>query len=593
MENTIKATVIEAVKAIYKKTPDFSDVQIQNTRKDFEGDYTLVVFPLLKYCNNKPEAIAKELGVYLKNKLHDISSYNVVKGFLNLRMTSEYWINRLNDMVLIQVTKAPVVSPPRYMIEFSSPNTNKPLHLGHIRNNLIGDAVSRILKEAGIEVITVNLVNDRGIHICKSMLAYQLFGKGETPDSVGLKGDRLVGDYYVLFDKVHKEQIASLVQQGMSDKEAADKAEIMVQARELLRQWENNKPEVRELWKKMNAWVLDGFEKTYSKLGIAFDRTYFESETYLSGKEIVLDGVNQGVFFQHEDGSIRINLSAEGLDEKVLLRADGTSVYITQDLGTACQRFNEFHLDKHIYVVGNEQIYHFQVLKLILKKLGMDWADNIIHMSYGMVELPEGKMKSREGTVVDADDLIAEMRETAENMSVEHGKLAEVPSEEKDEILDMIALGALKYFILKVDPKKTITFNPRESIDFNGNTGPFVQYTYARICSILRNAEKMNIRFKGKVSEEANTVNKEIDLLRLLSRYNNVVDEAAKALDPGSIANYAYELAKEFNQYYHEYSILKEKDANILHFRLQLCRCTKEVMQKAMGLLGIRMPERM
>ncbi|NLA23764.1 MAG: arginine--tRNA ligase, partial [Bacteroidales bacterium] len=483
--------------------------------------------------------------------------------------------------------------PLKYMIEFSSPNTNKPLHLGHIRNNLIGDSLSRILKEVGHDVTKVNLVNDRGIHICKSMLTYKLFGKNTTPEKANVKGDKLVGDFYVLFDQVLKEQVDILLAEGKTKKEAEDTAPLMEQARDLLRLWEDNDEETRLLWKNLNDWVLAGFEDTYKKLGIEFDKTYFESETYLLGREYVLQGVEKGVFQKHEDGSVRVDLSSDGLDEKVLLRSDGTSVYITQDIGTAIDRFENFKLDKHIYVVGNEQIYHFQVLKSILNKLGLKWANDIFHMSYGMVELPEGKMKSREGIVVDADDLIDEMLEIAETMSNEFGRLDDLDDDVKDATINKVALAALKYYILKVDPKKTITFNPKESIDFNGHTGPFIQYSYARISSILRNAQKMNIRFNGKVSGDTKTVGKEIDLLRLIVKYNDIVSEAAKVFDPGIVANYAYELAREFNQYYHEHSILKEKDPNILHFRLLLCECLKNVLQKSMGLLGIDMPEKM
>ncbi|HOY39352.1 MAG: arginine--tRNA ligase [Bacteroidales bacterium] len=593
MEQILKAKTIEAVKAIYNKTALDNDIQIQFTNKEIEGDYTIVVFPLLQYSKNKPENTAKELGVYLKNKISDISSYNVIKGFLNIRMTTEYWIEKLNKISFGEEKPDKNSTPLRYMVEFSSPNTNKPLHLGHIRNNLIGDSVSRILRAAGSEVIRVNLVNDRGIHICKSMLAYNKWGNNCSPESTGIKGDKFVGDYYVKFEQEYKKEIAKLVTEGSDEKDAALQSTLMKEAREMLQQWEKGDMDTMNLWRKMNNWVYEGFEETYKSLGISFERTYYESQTYTSGKEIVFEGLEKGLFNKKDDGSIWVDLTDYGLDEKLLLRSDGTSVYITQDIGTALQRFSEFNLDKHIYVVGNEQNYHFQVLKLVLKKLGFDWADNIYHMSYGMVELPEGKMKSREGTVVDADDLINEMLQTATSMSSEHGKLNEVDTDYKIKALKMIALGALKYFILKVDPKKTITFNPRESIDFNGNTGPFIQYTYARICSILRNAEKMNIKFNGKASEETNTVNKEIELLRLIDKYKYVLREAARNFDPGIIANYCFEIAKEFNQYYQEYSILKEKDINILHFRLLLCKLIKETMHNGMNLLGIEMPERM
>jgi len=593
MEQILKAKTIEAVKAIYNKTALDNDIQIQFTNKEIEGDYTIVVFPLLQYSKNKPENTAKELGVYLKNKISDISSYNVIKGFLNIRMTTEYWIEKLNKISFGEEKPDKNSTPLRYMVEFSSPNTNKPLHLGHIRNNLIGDSVSRILRAAGSEVIRVNLVNDRGIHICKSMLAYNKWGNNCSPESTGIKGDKFVGDYYVKFEQEYKKEIAKLVTEGSDEKDAALQSTLMKEAREMLQQWEKGDMDTMNLWRKMNNWVYEGFEETYKSLGISFERTYYESQTYTSGKEIVFEGLEKGLFNKKDDGSIWVDLTDYGLDEKLLLRSDGTSVYITQDIGTALQRFSEFNLDKHIYVVGNEQNYHFQVLKLVLKKLGFDWADKIYHMSYGMVELPEGKMKSREGTVVDADDLINEMLQTATSMSSEHGKLNEVDTDYKIKALKMIALGALKYFILKVDPKKTITFNPRESIDFNGNTGPFIQYTYARICSILRNAEKMNIKFNGKASEETNTVNKEIELLRLIDKYKYVLREAARNFDPGIIANYCFEIAKEFNQYYQEYSILKEKDINILHFRLLLCKLIKETMHNGMNLLGIEMPERM
>lgn len=593
MEITIKTTVIEAIKAIYKQEPALQDIQLRFTNKDFEGDFTLVVFPLLKYSKNKPDTTAKEIGVYLQNKMQGIASYNVVKGFLNLRMSSDYWIARMNKMAQHGIYTSDALNPMRYMVEFSSPNTNKPLHLGHVRNNLLGDSLSRILKEAGNEVIKVNLVNDRGIHICKSMLAYRKYGKNCTPASTGKKGDKLVGDFYVQFEKAFKDELRALVLQGLSEKEAAEQTQHMKEAREMLQLWESGNHDVIWLWKQMNSWVLQGFDETYAKLGISFDTTYFESETYKLGKSLVLEGLKKGIFFEKEDGSVWVDLQNEGLDEKVLLRSDGTSVYITQDIGTAVNRFSSYHLHRHIYVVGNEQNYHFQVLKAILKKLGFEWANSIYHMSYGMVELPDGKMKSREGNVVDADDIVDEMLETARAMSLEHGKLGDIDADAKEEILKKIAMGALKYFMLKVDPRKNMTFDPKESIDFNGNTGPFVQYTYARICSILRNSQKMNIKFKGKVSEETRTVNKEIDILRLITKYPGLVQESARNLDPGSIANFAYELSKEFNQYYHEHTILKEKDANILHFRLVLCSLTKEALERSMGLLGIEMPEKM
>lgn len=591
IQNEVKV----AIEKLYGVVPDASQLQIQKTRKEFEGDYTLVAFPLLKISKKNPEATSQEIGQYLVDNCKQIVRFNVIKGFLNLSMSNSYWAEVLN--VISQTRDFGFVSPSAssrsVMVEFSSPNTNKPLHLGHIRNNLLGFSVSRILEKNGNSVKRVNLVNDRGIHICKSMLAWQKFGNSETPESTGKKGDHLVGDYYVRFDREYKLQVEDLKSKGLSEDEAKARAPLMLEAQEMLRKWEAKDPEIYTLWERMNGWVYDGFEKTYDALGIAFDKTYYESQTYLLGKATVLEGLDKGVFKRKDDGSIWIDLTNDGLDEKILMRSDGTSVYITQDIGTAIQRFDEHHLDEHIYVVGNEQEYHFQVLKLILAKLGYKWSNNLFHLSYGMVQLPEGKMKSREGTVVDADDLVEEMVSTAHDMSAELGKLDGVDSNEAATICRMVGLGALKYFILKVDPKKNMTFNPRESIDFNGNTGPFIQYTHARICSVLRKAEELGVSLPKTISMQGFTASKEIELIKLISEFPTVVEQAGKELSPSFVANYAYELTKEYNQFYHDFSILKEENTDIQALRLSLSKIVGDTIRKSMWLLGIDVPEKM
>ncbi len=584
-----------AVEKLYGIAPEASQLQVQKTKKDFEGDYTLVAFPLLKISKKNPEATSQEIGQYLADNCKKIVRFNVIKGFLNLTLSNDYWAEMLTGISLnndfgFQPSGATGRS---VMVEFSSPNTNKPLHLGHIRNNLLGFSVARILEKNGNSVKRVNLVNDRGIHICKSMLAWQKFGKGETPESSNKKGDHLVGDYYVRFDKEYKAQIEDLKSKGVSEDEAKVKAPFMLQAQEMLRKWEAKDSEIYALWEKMNGWVYLGFEKTYSALGISFDKTYYESQTYLLGKSTVTEGLNRGIFKRKDDGSIWIDLTGDGLDEKLLMRSDGTSVYITQDIGTAIQRFDEYHLDELIYVVGNEQEYHFQVLKLILKKLGYNWSDSLFHLSYGMVQLPEGKMKSREGTVVDADDLVEEMVSTAREMSAELGKLDGVETNEANAISSMVGLGALKYFILKVDPKKNMTFNPRESIDFNGNTGPFIQYTHARICSIRRKAEEMGIKTPKSISIDGFNASKEIELIKLISEFPAIVEQAGKELSPSLVANYAYELTKEYNQFYHDYPILKEEKPEVQELRLSLSKIVGDTIRKSMWLLGIDVPEKM
>ncbi len=567
------------------------NIQIQKTRKEFEGDYTVVVFPLLRASKKSPEATATELGEKIVAATPEIKSFNVIKGFLNLVVDASFWAARFSEIAEAEEYGMAAPSGRTIMIEYSSPNTNKPLHLGHIRNNLLGYSVATILKANGHNVIKVNLVNDRGIHICKSMLAWQLYGGGETPESSGMKGDHLVGKYYVEFDKHFKEEVKALVAEGKSEEEAKKCAPIMLVAQEMLRKWEAKDPEIYALWEKMNGWVYEGFDVTYKAMGVDFDKVYYESQTYLLGKSLVEEGLKKGVFFRKEDNSVWIDLEADGLDQKLLLRGDGTSVYMTQDLGTALSRFEENNLDDMIYVVGNEQNYHFQVLKLVLKKLGYEWSDNIFHLSYGMVELPEGKMKSREGTVVDADDLIADMIGTAREMSEELGKLDGATEEEASAICEMVGLGALKYFILKVDPKKTMLFDPRESIDFNGNTGPFIQYTHARIRSILRKAREAGIATDGYTSAEL--LPEEIELIKLLSEYPAVVRSAGEQFAPSIIAAYAYELAKQFNGYYHDHSILKEENATTRALRLKLAATVASVIRSAMALLGINVPERM
>lgn len=591
IENFLQQKAAETVAALYGPA-DPAAIQIQKTRKEFEGDYTLVVFPLLKLSRKKPEDTATEIGEALVKNVPEIKGYNVIKGFLNLSLSNQFWGDRLAEVVADPDYGKAQPTGRTIMVEYSSPNTNKPLHLGHIRNNLLGYSVSQILEAAGNRVIKVNLVNDRGIHICKSMLAWQLFGNGETPASSGIKGDHLVGNYYVAFDKAYKAQIKELEAKGMSEEEAKKEAPIMQQAQAMLRKWEAKDPEVYNLWETMNGWVYEGFDKTYKELGISFDKIYYESQTYLLGKSLVEEGLEKGIFFRKEDNSVWIDLAADGLDQKLLLRGDGTSVYMTQDLGTALTRFKEENLDAMIYVVGNEQNYHFQVLKLILSKLGYQWADQITHLSYGMVELPEGKMKSREGTVVDADDLIDEMVATAREMSQELGKLDGLSEEEIAAICHMVGLGALKYFILKVDPRKTMLFDPRESIDFNGNTGPFIQYTHARIKSVLRKAAAQGIAPADKIDGSL-LVPEEVALVGQLTDYPATVAAAAENFTPSIIANYAYELAKGYNSYYHDFPVIRESDPAKQALRLTLAATVARTLASAMALLGINVPERM
>ena len=593
-ETFIISKASEAIQALYGVQIDPATLQVQVTRKEFEGDYTLVVFPLLKVSKAAPEATGNAIGEWLRNNCQEIASYNTVKGFLNISFSAAWWHGLFAEIAGAEDFGQLPPTGKTIMVEYSSPNTNKPLHLGHIRNNLLGWSVAKLLQVNGNKVMKVNLVNDRGIHICKSMYAWKVLGNGETPQSSGKKGDHLVGDYYVAFNNLYKQEVDQLIAGGMSKEEAEKNAPSLKAAQEMLFKWEQGDPEVVDLWKTMNGWVYEGFDKTYKDLGINFDRTYYESQTYLSGKALVQKGLEAGIFERQEDGSVWCDLTSDGLDRKLLLRGDGTSVYMTQDLGTAEQRFNEYNLDEHIYVVGNEQNYHFQVLKLILGKLGFDWADSIYHLSYGMVELPEGKMKSREGTVVDADDLLAAMYETAKETSMELGKIDNLSASEQDELFRMISLGALKYFILKVDPKKTMLFDPKESIDFNGNTGPFIQYTHARIKSILRKADEQGIAHSASdLSSEAELSPKEIRIIKILNTFPSKVAEAGAAFSPALIANYAYELAKEFNQYYHDTPILREENKAVLTCRLVLVENIAKVLSKAMSILGIILPERM
>lgn len=591
IEQFLQDKVRAAVTALYGE-PAPGQVQIQKTRKEFDGDMTLVVFPLLKLSRKNPEATAAEIGEALVASTPEIKSFNVIKGFLNLSLSELFWSERVNEILADPAYGQAAPTGRTVMVEYSSPNTNKPLHLGHIRNNLLGYSVARILEAGGNKVLKVNLVNDRGIHICKSMLAWRKFGGGETPASSGMKGDHLVGKYYVAFDKAYKAEVKELTAGGMDEETAKREAPIMKEAQAMLRKWEAKDPEIYGLWQTMNGWVYEGFDKTYEAMGVSFDKVYYESNTYLLGKSIVEEGLDKGVFFRKEDGSVWCDLTADGLDQKLLLRGDGTSVYMTQDLGTAFRRFEDNRLDDMIYVVGNEQNYHFQVLKLVLKKLGYaDWSDHITHLSYGMVELPEGKMKSREGTVVDADDLIEGMVSTAREMSAELGKLDGCSEEEANAVSTMVGLGALKYFILKVDPKKTMLFDPRESIDFNGNTGPFIQYTHARIRSVLRKAAEAGIDFGGAAT--ADYLREEIDLVKSLTEYPSVVKSAGENFTPSVVGAYVYELAKQFNGYYHDHSILKEENAGVRTMRLQLAQQVARVIKEGMKLLGIDVPERM
>ncbi len=591
-DKIVAQAAANAIHKLWETEVDPSSVQVQITRKEFEGDYTVVVFPFVKTSRQAPEATGAAIGEWIVANVPEISAFNCVKGFLNLSLSNEYWNSVLAEMVQTPDFGQLPDTGRTVMVEFSSPNTNKPLHLGHIRNNLLGWSVSRLLEANGHRVIKANLVNDRGIHICKSMLAWLKTCNGATPESLGVKGDHLVGDCYVKFNDLYKAEVEALVKGGMEKEEAEKNAPIMKEAQAMLVKWEQGDPEVRELWKKMNSWVYAGFDKTYSDLGISFDKIYYESQTYLLGKALVQKGLDMGIFERQEDGSVWCDLTSDGLDRKLLLRGDGTSVYMTQDLGTAERRFDEYKLDELIYVVGNEQNYHFQVLKLILGKLGFGWSEDIYHLSYGMVELPEGKMKSREGTVVDADDLIEKMYNTAKETSLELGKLDGMSEQEQDELFRMLSLGALKYFIIKVDPKKTMLFDPKESIDFNGNTGPFIQYTHARIKSILRKAADQGIDLGAELkSTELNA--KEVRLVKILNSFPAKIAEAGLAHSPALVANYAYELAKDFNQYYHDTPILREEDASKLQLRLNLISMIARVLVKAMDILGIRLPERM
>ncbi len=603
IEAQIVSSVIDGINALYGQEATATQVQLQKTKKEFEGHLTLVVFPFLKMSRKSPEQTANEIGEYLKTNCPAIAAYNVIKGFLNLTISSACWIDLLNSIhanATYGLTSATETSP-LVMIEYSSPNTNKPLHLGHVRNNLLGNALANIIAANGNRVVKTNIVNDRGIHICKSMLAWLKYGEGETPESSGKKGDHLIGDYYVAFDKHYKAEVKELMAtytaQGMSDEEAKAKAEaespLMKEAREMLVKWEAGDPEVRGLWKRMNDWVYAGFDETYKMMGVSFDKIYYESDTYLEGKEKVMEGLEKGFFYRKEDGSVWADLTGEGLDHKLLLRADGTSVYMTQDIGTAKLRFADFPIDKMIYVVGNEQNYHFQVLSILLDKLGFEWGKGLVHFSYGMVELPEGKMKSREGTVVDADDLMAEMISTAKETSQELGKLDGLTQEEADNIARIVGLGALKYFILKVDARKNMTFNPKESIDFNGNTGPFIQYTYARIQSVLRKAKEAGITIPATLPADIQLSEKEEGLIQMLADFTSVVKEAGTTYSPSGIANYCYELVKEYNQFYHDFSILREENEALKIFRLALSENVAKIVRLGMGLLGIEVPERM
>ena len=597
IEKNIAAAVVRGIKALYGQEVSLETVQLQKTKKECAGHLTLEVFPFLKISHKKPEDTAQDLGRFLTDEIPAVvAGFNVVKGFLNLMVAPEAWtalradIHKDESFGLVKATE----TSPLVMIEYSSPNTNKPLHLGHVRNNLLGWALANIMAANGNKVVKTNIVNDRGIHICKSMLAWLKYGNGATPESTGIKGDHLVGDYYVAFDKHYKEEVKELREKGMSEEEAKNEAPLIKEAREMLVKWEHNDPEVRALWRKMNGWVYEGFDQTYKALGVGFDKIYYESETYLEGKEKVMEGLQKGLFYRKEDGSVWADLTAEGLDEKLLLRADGTSVYMTQDIGTAKLRFRDFPIDKMIYVVGNEQNYHFQVLSILLDKLGFEWGKSLVHFSYGMVELPNGKMKSREGTVVDADDLIAEMIAGAKRMSEDKiNKLTDVSEEEANEIARIVGLGALKYFILKVDARKNMLFNPAESIDFNGNTGPFIQYTYARIRSILRKAAEAGLAVPETLKAGADVSEKEIGLIQMLADFPATVRQAGSDYNPSCIANYCYDLVKEYNQFYHDFSILHEENEAKKLFRLMLSANVAKIIRTGMGLLGIEVPERM
>lgn len=595
IEQQLSAAIRSAIQILYGVTIAPEQAVLQKTKKEFEGHLTLVVFPFLRISKKTPEQTAQEIGEYLLEHEPSVASFNVIKGFLNLTIAGSNWIEMLNAMHAQETygITHPAEEAPLVMIEYSSPNTNKPLHLGHVRNNLLGYSLSEILKANGNRVIKTNIVNDRGIHICKSMLAWQKWGEGVTPESSGKKGDHLVGDFYVMFDKHYREEVGQLVASGLSKEEAEARSPLMAEAREMLRRWEAGDAEVRELWNRMNGWVYDGFDRTYKRLGVDFDKIYYESETYLEGREKVLEGLKKGLFYRRDDGSVWADLRPEGLDEKILLRSDGTSVYMTQDIGTAKLRFDDYPIDKMIYVVGNEQNYHFQVLSILLDKLGFAFGKGLIHFSYGMVELPEGKMKSREGTVVDADDLMDEMIATARDISNELGKLDGLSPSEADDIIRVIGLGSLKYFILKVDPRKNMTFNPKESIDFNGNTGSFIQYTYARIRSVLRKAEEQGLVIPEQLPTDTPVNAKEQTLIGSLADFASTVKEAGETYSPACIANYVYDLVREFNQFYHDYTILGESDERIRQLRLTLSAETAKIVRSAMSLLGIEMPERM
>jgi arginyl-tRNA synthetase len=594
LELTLTSLVLKAVNELYGITAEPNQIQIQKTKKEFAGDLTVVVFPFVKAARLSPEQTGQQLGEYLQKNNALITDFNVIKGFLNVSINKSYWIE-----ILQQIHTNPAFgiieadsNAPLMMVEYSSPNTNKPLHLGHIRNNLLGHSIAEIQKANGWKVVKTNIVNDRGIHICKSMLAWKLFGNGETPETSGIKGDHLVGKYYVTFDQKYKAQVNDLMKKGISEEDAKKSASLMVQAQQMLLAWEQGDNEVRQLWETMNGWVYTGFDQTYRQMGVSFDKIYYESQTYLEGKREVERGLNIGVFYSREDGSVWADLTSDGLDEKLLLRADGTSVYMTQDIGTAKLRYNDYPINKMVYVVGNEQNYHFQVLANLLDKLGFEWGKSLVHFSYGMVELPEGKMKSREGTVVDADDLMQEMIDTARETSQELGKLDECTASEINQISSMVGMGALKYFILKVDPRKNMTFNPKESIDFNGNTGPFIQYTHARIKSVLRKANEQNIDYSS-LNINIEISEKESYLIQLLTEFPAVIHQAGEEFSPALIANYIYDLVKEYNQFYHDFSILKEENQDVKQFRLVLSESIASVIKRGMSLLGIEVPERM
>ncbi|MFD1770178.1 arginine--tRNA ligase [Sphingobacterium suaedae] len=590
IQEALIAQTIQAVQELYQAELPISQVTLQETRKEFDGHITVVVFPITRFSKKSPEQTGTDIGNWLQTNVAEISGFNVIKGFLNISLSDSYWTNLVNTQITDDTFGSFPFNGKKIMVEYSSPNTNKPLHLGHIRNNLLGYSVAEILKAYGYDVVKANLVNDRGIHICKSMLAWQKFGAGETPESAGMKGDHLVGKYYVIFDKAYKKEIEELKAKGLGEEEAKKAAPLIKEAQQMLQQWESGDQEVLDLWRTMNGWVYEGFDKTYHQLGVDFDKYYYESDTYLLGKNIIQEGLEKGVFFRKEDNSVWIDLTEEGLDQKLVLRGDGTSVYITQDLGTAQLKYDEFQMDESIYVVGNEQDYHFKVLFLILKKLGKSWADGLFHLSYGMVDLPSGKMKSREGTVVDADDLMQEMIETAKTRTEELGKTEGLSAAERDRLYHTIGMGALKYFLLKVDPKKRLLFDPNESVDFQGHTGPFIQYTHARIKSVLRKAP-----FDERVplgNPQALSVFEQ-DLIQTLANFPSVVEASAKEFSPAQLANYAYEVAKSYNKFYHEESILKSEDAEVKNFRLHLSAAAARILAKSMRLLGIHVPERM